>query len=244
MSAEVLNMKIAKTIAALTAAASITAGLAVAQQSAPPPKSEVRKAMDWKRFDYACAGGAKLTVFLRDQNAKVIYKERMYLMKQTMSADGNRYSDGRFVWWGKGNGGFLQEDKPDGNGAMVVTDCKLAPPEHPDPGVVSGTVTYLQRIALPPTAIIEVKLQDVSQADAPAVVVAEQKITAAGKQVPVPFELKFDPAKIEPQHRYTVSARILVDGQLRFASDTAYPVLANGPSASAVEIVVKAVPAT
>ena len=35
-------------------------------------------------------------------------------MKQTMSADGNRYSDGKVVWWGKGNGGFLQEDTPDG----------------------------------------------------------------------------------------------------------------------------------
>ena len=95
---------------------------------------------------------------------------------------------------------------------------------------------------MPPNAVIEVKLQDVSKADAPATVIAEQKISAEGKQVPIPFELKFDPAKIDPKGRYTVSARITVNGQLRFVSDQAHPVLAHGNAASGVEIVVKPVP--
>ena len=207
------------------------------------PNAEVRKAMSWKRFDYTCEGNAKLSVYLRTQTAKVIYKDRMYLMKQTMSADGNRYSDGRFVWWGKGNGGFLEEDKADGNGAMVVKDCKIVEPEKKDPGTVTGTVTYLQRMALPPTAVIEVKLQDVSKADAAAAVIAEESISAQGKQVPIPFELKFDPAEIQAQHRYRISARILVDGQLRFVSDKACPVLAEGAPSSGVEIIVRPVPA-
>jgi putative lipoprotein len=71
-------------------------------------------------------------------------------------------------------------------------------------------------------------LQDVSKADAPAALIAEQKITAEGKQVPIAFELKFDPAKIDEQHKYTVSARISVDGQLWFVSDTTYPVVTQG----------------
>ena len=37
--------------------------------------------------------------------------------------------------------------------------------------LLMGTVTYLQRIALPPTAVVEVQLQDVSLADAPATVI-------------------------------------------------------------------------
>jgi len=218
-----------------------------AQQAPPaaaaqPPTAEIRKAMVWKRFEYACDGNAKVIVYLRDQTAKVRYQDTQYLMKQTVSADGNRYSDGKVVWWGKGNGGFLQEDKPDGDGAMLVKDCKLVEPVKQNPAVVSGTVTYLQRIALPPVAVIDVKLQEVSEADAPATVIAEQKITTEGKQVPIPFELKFDPAKIEAKHRYTVSARIEVGGQLRFISDKAYPVLGEGSSASGVEIVVKPAP--
>src|SRR5258708_34753519 len=43
-------------------------------------------------------------------------------------------------------------------------------------GVVTGTVTYRQRIALPRQAVVQVQLLDVSKADAPAIVIAEQTI--------------------------------------------------------------------
>jgi putative lipoprotein len=241
-------MKTATTIAVFAVGISGVIGAAWAQQTPPPaaaagvsdqaPTAEIRKAMVWKRFEYLCDGNAKVMVYLREQTAKVRYADKQYLMKQTVSADGNRYSDGKVVWWGKGNGGFLQEDTPDGNGAMLVKDCKLVEPEKPDPGVVSGTVTYRERMALPPTAVLEVKLQDVSKADTPATLIAEQKITTGGKQVPIAFELKYDPAKIEAKHCYAVSARILVDGQLRWVTDNTYPVLTEGSSATGVEIVV------
>jgi len=243
-------MSRATKIAALAAGICGLVGSALSQQTPPPGAAqqqsgaEIRKAMVWKRFDYSCASDAKVTVYLRSQTAKVLYKDRMYLMKQTVSADGNRYSDGRFVWWGKGSGGFIQEDKPEGNGAMLVKDCKLVEAAKQDPAVISGSVTYRERIALPPTAVLEVKLLEVSKADAPATVIAEQKIATEGKQVPIPFELKLDPAKIDARHRYTVSVRILVGDQLRYVSDTAYPVQANGTSASGMEIIVKAVPPT
>ena len=43
-------------------------------------------------------------------------------------------------------------------------------------GQVTGSVTYRERIALPPTAVVQVRLVDVSRADAPAVLIAEQVI--------------------------------------------------------------------
>lgn len=222
----------------ITAGCTMAAGAACGQQ----PTNEVRKAIEWKPFEYACAGGAKVTVYLREGTAKVRYEDKQYLMKQTISADGKRYSDGKVVWWGKGNDGFLQEDKPEGNGELLAEDCKLVEPEKQDPGVVSGTVTYLERAALPANAVIEVKLKDMSRGDAPATVIAEQKITAGGKQVPIPFELKFDPAKTDAKHRYSVSARITVDGALRFVSDQSYPVVTQRNPTN-VEMLLKAVPA-
>jgi uncharacterized lipoprotein YbaY len=51
------------------------------------------------------------------------------------------------------------------------------------------------------------------------------KRRAAARQVPVPFELAYDPAKIDPRFRYTVAARILVNGELRWISQESYPVL-------------------
>ena len=186
----------------------------------------MKPAMKWKRLYYTCEGGAKVTVWLHSTTAKVIFQEHAYLMRQTVSADGNRYSDGKTVWWGKGEGGFLQEDTPEGDGKILVKDCALEKPAAPD--TVTGTITYLTRIALPPQATIEVQLLDTSLEDSPATVITEEKFELANRQVPVPFTLKYNPAKIDPKHTYSVSARILIGTILKFASDQAYPVITQG----------------
>jgi len=107
-------------------------------------------------------------------------------------------------------------------------------------GKVSGTVTYRERIALPPTALIKVQLVDVSRADAPAIVIGEQITQAAGKQVPFSFEIPFDPARIEASHTYAVQARIEQDGKLRFISDRHYAVITRG-APTHVDIVLRSV---
>ena len=204
---------------------------AVGAQEGPPqpakPSAEVRPAIHWTQFDYTCEGGTKLTVYLHNETAKVRYLGTAYLMTRTRSADGNRYSDGKVIWWDKGNGGFLAEDTPDGTGKMIVKDCQLDKPVKASPAAASitGTVSYLERITLPPNAVMQVRLEDVSLADAPAKTIAQQRIPLGDRQVPVPFELKFDPTKIDQRHTYVVTARIVVDDQLRFLSDKAYPVL-------------------
>ncbi len=236
---------------AMVAIGLAAAGSAGAQQQMPStgnpePTPTVKRAIQWKRFDYTCENGSKLVVYLNNETVKVRFQDQNYLMRQTPSADGGRYSDGKVVWWSKGNGGFLQNDTPDGNGSIIVKDCKLDHPLNSSdvaPNEVTGTVTYLVRMALPATAVIDVKLQDVSRADAPAIAIAEQNLTLGDRQVPVPFTLKFDPGRIDATHTYSVSARILVDGRLRFTSDTPYPVLTRG-NPNHVEIIVKQVPAS
>jgi len=110
----------------------------------------------------------------------------------------------------------------------------------PSMSTVTGTVTYRERIALPPTAVIKVQLVDVSRADAPAVVIGEQITQAAGKQVPFSFEIPFDPARIEASHTYAVQARIEQDGKLRFISDRHYAVITRG-APTHVDIVLRSV---
>jgi uncharacterized lipoprotein YbaY/membrane-bound inhibitor of C-type lysozyme len=205
---------------------------------APPAQnqSNMVRAVRWKAFAYTCDGDAHLVVYLNGQLAKVRYNNIAYLMHQTTSADGNRYSDGKMVWWGKGNGGFLQEDTPDGNGKMIVQGCKLDKPMNE--AAITGTVTYMQRMALPPNAIILVQLLDVSLADAPSKVIAEQSYTLGQRQVPVPFSLSYDSSKIDEKHSYSVSARITLDGTLRFISDKSYPVITRG-NPSTVDLMLK-----
>ena len=99
--------------------------------------------------------------------------------------------------------------------------------EHAAPATskVIGQISYRERIALPPGSVAHIKLSDVSRADAPAIVLAEQNTTLFGKAVPIPFELKVEPAMFDPRMRYSVSAQIRsAESQLLWTTDSANPI--------------------
>ena len=108
--------------------------------------------------------------------------------------------------------------------AALIAACAGAPVAAPQAAEVTGTATYRERIALPPAAVFEAVLADVSLADAPAIELGRTRIEPAG-QVPIRFSIAYDPAKLQPGHRYAVRAQIVVAGQLMFTSDTLAPVL-------------------
>jgi uncharacterized lipoprotein YbaY len=133
------------------------------------------------------------------------------------------------------------------DGALVasfrVAAAEASPPAPgtagTGPAAVTGTLTYRERIALPPDATATVVLADVSRADAPAITLAEQTISPAG-QVPISFRLEYDPAAIDPRNRYVVRGTITAGGQLLFTTAQAYPVITQG-APSDVEVVLQSV---
>jgi putative lipoprotein len=108
---------------------------------------------------------------------------------------------------------------------------------------VSGSAMYRERIALPPDATFEATVEDVSRADAPALVIGRISFMPAG-QVPIAFEVPFDAARVEANHRYTVRTRILRDGQLMFTSTEAHLVLTGGAGRKVDMILMQRVPRT
>jgi putative lipoprotein len=103
---------------------------------------------------------------------------------------------------------------------------------------IEGVAAYRERIALPPGASFEATLEDVSRADAPALQIGQTVIH--DPQSPIRFSIPFDPDDIAPERTYAVRARILVNGQLWFTSDSIHRVLTRGASTS-VEIPLKSV---
>jgi len=73
--------------------------------------------------------------------------------------------------------------------------------------VINGSAIYRERIALTPNAVFEATLEDIS---------------------PIRFTIEYDPARIRENYSYSVRARILVDGHLKFTTDQVYPVLTRG----------------
>ena len=94
--------------------------------------------------------------------------------------------------------------------------------------VISGTVTYRQRTALPATAVLILKLVDVSRADASGTTISEQRVEIGAAQVPINFDLTFERSRIVERNRYAIQAEIRDGSRLLFITDTSYPVVTQG----------------
>jgi putative lipoprotein len=88
---------------------------------------------------------------------------------------------------------------------------------------ISGSVFYRERIALPPNYVLLVRLVDYARQDAAAPAIAEVELMPA-RQAPIPFLLEVNKDVLEPRGRYSLAARIFVDGRLRFTTDRINPV--------------------
>jgi putative lipoprotein len=81
--------------------------------------------------------------------------------------------------------------------------------------MLTGTVNYRVRIALSPSAVMTVRLLDVTQKEAPAMVLGEKSISNPGNS-PIAFSLAYPFGRFSPNRNYVIDARIELEGRLRF----------------------------
>lgn len=110
---------------------------------------------------------------------------------------------------------------------VLSAGMAAAPATALQKATVTGTATYRERIALPPNAVFEAILEDVSKADAPAAEIGRSRVERPG-QPPFRFSIPYDRAQIRSDGAYSVRARVLVDGKLMFTSMQSYPVVSRG----------------
>jgi putative lipoprotein len=94
--------------------------------------------------------------------------------------------------------------------------------------VVSGTVTYRERMALPPDSVLVVQVLD-APADAAATIVAEVVVTPTS-QVPIAYAVALDRGTFDLGQHYTLSAQISVGDDVLFTSTGDVPVLPEPPA--------------
>ena len=104
---------------------------------------------------------------------------------------------------------------------------------------IEGTVFYRERIALPPNAVVEVQLEDVSRADAMATVMATVTLNSENGP-PYAFSIGYDPAQINSRMTYALRASIRVEGRLMFTTMDYTDPFSGNP----VEVLVRRVPQT
>jgi len=122
----------------------------------------------------------------------------------------------------------------------AVEEIADTPVDPHNESTIDGSVTYLQRIALPRGAIVVVELFELSAEGGNGALVARHSFRAES-QVPIGFQLGYDRSRISAARTYGLQVRILVDGALWFVNRQAEPVLTRG-SPSSARIVVQPAP--
>ena len=106
-------------------------------------------------------------------------------------------------------------------------------------GTVSGNAVYTERVALPADALVRISLVE-TPAIGPDAVLVEQVIATRGRQVPIPFELRYELGTIDPALTYGIVATVTVAGEIRFDSGAPTAVITQG-NPDAVDVTLKQV---
>jgi uncharacterized lipoprotein YbaY len=143
------------------------------------------------------------------------------LLLAACSSDGDAGNDGTPV------GGNAGGDEPVATSATdtAVTGNVTIAADTPD-------VTFFPSSG----ATLSVTLQDVSVADAPAMVLSSETIELTDQEFPIPYELPYELGSIVENHTYSVAARVEAGGDLLMISDTMTPVITNGAPTSDVDV--------
>jgi uncharacterized lipoprotein YbaY/uncharacterized lipoprotein NlpE involved in copper resistance len=105
---------------------------------------------------------------------------------------------------------------------------------------ITGEALIREKIALPPDTVFTATLQDVSRADASAIMLGKTIINSP--KSPIKFSIDFDESKIDPRYTYNVRATIHdAHKKLLYTTDTSYRVLTRG-SSEHVTMILKKVP--
>jgi putative lipoprotein len=186
-----------------------------AQAEAPPPADPALLPMR-NAMEFVCGDG-QLVVLERDEPAGLIRGirggETFTLFEQV------GYKPPRFVS-GSDSVDLDGDVAKLRRGKAARQTCQRIPAE-PAAGVVWGTVTKLDRMALPAGTRVKILVVDGARMDAPAVELGSSSLTTTGNQVPLNFLVRFDAARTAPPAKPMLQARIeTAKGELMYITDT------------------------
>jgi len=109
--------------------------------------------------------------------------------------------------------------------------CATSSGEHPHAGraSISGVLKWDSSAPLPADAEAAVYLINNTWISETVDVIDSQTISPLGRP-PVPFTLHYDPASIDQSQRYTIGARVYVNGKVLYQTRGALVLTKGGPS--------------
>lgn len=186
-----------------------------------------------ERLAYTCDNGSHMDIsFSADisgrPSATLHFADAAVVLPQVPAASGALYRSGDIRLATKGDDAIFEDGKNNlrrcsrGSVAPVMPQAAAQPAATSSFIDIAGRVSYLARIALPPNAILKIRIQSGQRT------LADQRYELNGAQVPIPFSATVDRDLIGKKASATVSARIEAGGKLLFASANPTPATKNG----------------
>jgi len=185
-----------------------------------------------ERLAYTCDNGSRFELGFSTSTdgrpqATLYFSDDTVTLPQVPAAAGALYRAGDIRLHHQGDEVRLEDDK--GNSRLCrqgdTPPLTSLPPAAPSSFIdIAGSVAYRTRQALPPDAVLVVRIVDRSR----GLTLAEQRLELAGQQVPIPFAATIDRDLLGKKSRVVVNARIERRGRPLFISDKAYPALRDG----------------
>ena len=189
-----------------------------------------------EKIPYTCDNGSRIEISFvtpadgRPQ-ATLHFSDATLVLPQVPAASGNSYKqegiglhtkdDEAIFEDGKGNlRHCLRGEKPPASAASTAATSSFID--------ITGSVSYLVRMALPRDAVLTLRVQDPLRPGVQARTLAEQSIPLDGQQVPIAFQMLVDRDLLRKKARLTVSARIERPGKVLFINDKVYPATTDG----------------
>jgi putative lipoprotein len=187
---------------------------------------------------YTCENGSRVDIsFSADSSgrpqATLHFADEAVVLPQVPAASGELYRSGDIRLAIRGDEAVFEDGKSNlrrcSRGTVVPVLPQAAPPATPQPATssfidISGSVTTLARIALPPDAILKIRIKS------GRLTLVDQHYVLNGAQVPIPFSATVDRDLLGKMPNATIGARIEAGGKLLFAGHKVYPLRKTGQS--------------
>jgi uncharacterized lipoprotein YbaY len=109
---------------------------------------------------------------------------------------------------------------------LALTGCRSSVKLPPG---VRGTAIYMRTYTLPPDAVVEFKLVEMTPEGVVTGVVSEQTVRTA-RRAPIDFDIPYRPSEIRSRTYYGVTCEIRAGDKLLFRTVRPFPVLTHGGS--------------
>ncbi|MDW8403305.1 YbaY family lipoprotein [Chloroflexus sp.] len=109
---------------------------------------------------------------------------------------------------------------------------------------ITGTITYRERVTLPPDALVTLQIAEVTARGVAGRVIAEQTFATSGAQPPFRFNLTYNPTVIDAGRVYTLQGYIRSGGKTLFVTDGLIPVITGNAPRSDINVIMVAARST